>query len=209
MKALLLKDYYTLGKSLRSLALIVLLWSVIPMAFLNVFAMIYGSMIPYSAMAYDQQSRWNTFARMLPYREKDIVLSRYVLGWIFILASAAIVMLSQGILSQLSIPSAFFSALPLRILFVALCIGCLLLALNIPLMLRFGAEKARLVSALTTFLVFASAGALSGLADAESTAPVMLALPVLAVLAIIATAVSIPLSIRTLFPIVIFHVNFA
>ncbi len=47
------------------------------MAFLNVFAMIYGSMIPYSAMAYDQQSRWNTFARMLPYREKDIVLSRY------------------------------------------------------------------------------------------------------------------------------------
>ena len=63
-------------------------------------------------------------------------------------------------------------------------------------MLRFGAEKARLVSALTTFLVFASAGALSGLADAESTAPVMLALPVLAVLAIIATAVSIPLSLK-------------
>lgn len=60
-------------------------------------------------------------------------------------------------------------------------------------MLRFGAEKARLVSALTTFLVFASAGALSGLADAEST---MLALPVLAVLAIIATAVSIPLSLK-------------
>ena len=196
MKALLLKDYYTLGKSLRSLALIVLLWSVIPMAFLNVFAMIYGSMIPYSAMAYDQRSRWDKFTRMLPYSDQAAVMSRYVLGWIFILASAAIVMLSQGILSQLSIPSAFFSALPLRILFVALCIGCLLLALNIPLMLRFGAEKARLVSALTTFLVFASAGALSGLADAESTAPVMLALPVLAVLAIIATAVSIPLSLK-------------
>lgn len=196
MKALLLKDYYTLGKSLRSLALIVLLWSVIPMAFLNVFAMIYGSMIPYSAMAYDQRSRWDKFTRMLPYSDQAAVMSRYVLGWIFILASAAIVMLSQGILSQLSIPLAFFSALPLRILFVALCIGCLLLALNIPLMLRFGAEKARLVSALTTFLVFASAGALSGLADAESTAPVMLALPVLAVLAIIATAVSIPLSLK-------------
>ena len=196
MKALLLKDYYTLGKSLRSLALIVLLWSVIPMAFLNVFAMIYGSMIPYSAMAYDQRSRWDKFTRMLPYSDQAAVMSRYVLGWIFILASAAIVMLSQGILSQLSIPLAFFSALPLRILFVALCIGCLLLALNIPLMLRFGAEKARLVSALTMFLVFASAGALSGLADAESTAPVMPALPVLAVLAIIATAVSIPLSLK-------------
>ena len=99
MKALLLKDYYTLGKSLRSLALIVLLWSVIPMAFLNVFAMIYGSMIPYSAMAYDQQSRWNTFARMLPYREKDIVLSRYVLGWLCTAVGGAAVLVFQNVLS--------------------------------------------------------------------------------------------------------------
>ena len=72
MKALLLKDYYTLGKSLRSLALIVLLWSVIPMAFLNVFAMIYGSMIPYSAMAYDQQSRWNTLPGCCPTGKKTL-----------------------------------------------------------------------------------------------------------------------------------------
>ena len=196
MKALLLKDFYVLRKQMWVYAIIVLAWGVVPQAWLNLLAVVYGSIIPYSAMAYDQRSRWDKFTRMLPYSDQAAVMSRYVLGWIFILASAAIVMLSQGILSQLSIPSAFFSALPLRILFVALCIGCLLLALNIPLMLRFGAEKARLVSALTTFLVFASTGALSGLADAESTAPVMLALPVLAVLAIIATAVSIPLSLK-------------
>lgn len=109
MKALLLKDYYTLGKSLRSLALIVLLWSVIPMAFLNVFAMIYGSMIPYSAMAYDQQSRWNTFARMLPYREKDIVLSRYVLGWLCTAVGGAAVLVFQNVLSLFSPPLRLFS----------------------------------------------------------------------------------------------------
>ena len=182
MKALLLKDFYVLRKQMWVYAIIVLAWGVVPQAWLNLLAVVYGSIIPYSAMAYDQRSRWDKFTRMLPYSDQAAVMSRYVL--------------SQGILSQLSIPSAFFSALPLRILFVALCIGCLLLALNIPLMLRLGAEKARLVSALTTFLVFASAGALSGLADAESTAPVMLALPVLAVLAIIATAVSIPLSLK-------------
>ena len=180
MKALLLKDWYVLRKQAWAYLIIVLVWGAIPSEVLNLLAVVYGAMIPYTAMAYDQRSRWDQFARMLPYSDQAAVMSRYVLGWIFILASAAIVMLSQGILSQLSIPSAFFSALPL----------------NIPLMLRFGAEKARLVSALTTFLVFASAGALSGLADAESTAPVMLALPVLAVLAIIATAVSIPLSLK-------------
>lgn len=144
----------------------------------------------------DQRSRWDKFTRMLPYSDQAAVISRYVLGWIFILASAAIVMLSQGILSQLSIPSAFFSALPLRILFVALCIGCLLLALNIPLMLRFGCGKSP--SGLCTHYVsrLCLRRRSQRLADAESTAPVMLALPVLAVLAIIATAVSIPLSLK-------------
>ena len=96
------------------------------MAWLNLLAVIYGSMIPYSAMAYDQRSRWDTFARMLPYSgTKTAVLSRYVLGWIFtVVASAAIADAeSRHVLSQLSIPSAVFSALPLRILFVALCIG--------------------------------------------------------------------------------------
>ena len=156
MKALLLKDYYTLGKSLRSLALIVLLWSVIPMAFLNVFAMIYGSLIPYSAMAYDQQSRWNTFARMLPYREKDIVLSRYVLGWLCIAVGGAAVLVFQNVLSLFS-PR--FGCSPWTVL-AASCVGLLLLDINVPLMLRYGTEKARWVSKLVIILACASTGAL-------------------------------------------------
>ena len=174
MKALLLKDYYTLGKSLRSLALIVLLWSVIPMAFLNVFAMIYGSMIPYSAMAYDQQSRWNTFARMLPYREKDIVLSRYVLGWLCTAVGGAAVL-------------------------AASCVGLLLLDINVPLMLRYGTEKARWVSKLVIILACASTGALGALVNDAKTAAaavLSLALPGLLALTVIATAVSILLSLK-------------
>ena len=193
MKALLLKDYYTLGKSLRSLALIVLLWSVIPMAFLNVFAMIYGSMIPYSAMAYDQQSRWNTFARMLPYREKDIVLSRYVLGWLCIAVGGAAVLVFQNVLSLFS-PR--FGCSPWTVL-AASCVGLLLLDINVPLMLRYGTEKARMVSVLITFLVFASVGFLKGLdAGSPAGAAAFPALLLPAALTIIATAVSIPLSLK-------------
>lgn len=199
MKALLLKDFYVLRKQMWVYAIIVLAWGVVPQAWLNLLAVVYGSIIPYSAMAYDQRSRWDKFTRMLPYSDQAAVMSRYVLGWIFILASAAIVMLSQGILSQLSIPSAFFSALPLRILFVALCIGCLLLALNIPLMLRFGAEKARWVSKLVIILACASTGALGALVNDAKTATaavLSLVLPGLLALTIIATAVSIPLSLK-------------
>ena len=195
MKALLLKDYYTLGKSLRSLALIVLLWSVIPMAFLNVFAMIYGSMIPYSAMAYDQQSRWNTFARMLPYSDRTVVLSRYALGWLCIAAGGAVMLTLQSVLSL------FFPRFdcPLWLPLTALCVGLVLLDINIPLMLRFGTEKARWVSKLVIILACASTGALGALVnDAKAATATVLSLALTGILAltIIATAVSIPLSLK-------------
>ena len=197
MKALLLKDYYTLGKSLRSLALIVLLWSVIPMAFLNVFAMIYGSMIPYSAMAYDQQSRWNTFARMLPYSDRTVVLSRYALGWVSLLIGTAAVTLCQGIVSCLPVRTEAAAGLSPALIYTALCVGTILLSINVPLTLRFGSEKARMVSVLITFLVFASVGFLKGLdAGSPAGAAAFPALLLPAALTIIATAVSIPLSLK-------------
>ena len=199
MKALLLKDYYTLGKSLRSLVLIVLLWSVIPMAFLNVFAMIYGSMIPYTAMAYDQRGRWDRFARMLPYSDRTVVLSRYALGWISLSVGAATVAICQGVLTCLPLPAKLSANLSPGFVFAALCVGCLLLDLNIPLILRYGTEKARWVAILITFLTFASVGALNGLVNdtKAATATVLsLTLAGMLVLTIIATAVSILLSLK-------------
>ena len=197
MKALLLKDYYTLGKSLRSLALIVLLWSVIPMAFLNVFAMIYGSMIPYSAMAYDQRSRWDPFARMLPYSDRTVVLSRYALGWVSLLIGTAAVTLCQGIVSCLPVRTEAAAGLSPALIYTALCVGTILLSINVPLTLRFGSEKARMVSVLITFLVFASVGFLKGLdAGSPAGAAAFPALLLPAALTIIATAVSIPLSLK-------------
>ena len=195
MKALLLKDYYMLGKSLRFLVLVMALWSLVPVAFLNVFVVVYGSMIPYSAMSYDQQSRWNIFARMLPYRERDIVLSRYVLGWLYTTAAGTIMFALQNILSLFS---PLFGC-SFRALLAALCVGFFLLDINIPLMLHFGAEKARWAASFITFLTFASVGALSGLInDAKNAAAAVLslALPGMLVLTIIATAVSIPLSLH-------------
>ena len=82
MKALLLKDWYALRKQAWSYLLIVLVWGADPQAYLNLLAVVYGAMIPYTAMAYDQRSRWDRFARMLPYSDRTVVLSRYALGWL-------------------------------------------------------------------------------------------------------------------------------
>ena len=195
MKALLLKDFYVLRKQMWVYAIIVLAWGVVPQAWLNLLAVVYGSIIPYSAMAYDQQSRWNTFARMLPYREKDIVLSRYVLGWLCTAVGGAAVLVFQNVLSLFS-PR--FGCSPWTVL-AALCVGLLLLDINVPLMLRYGTEKARWVSKLVIILACASTGALGALVnDAKTVAAAALSLALTGMLAltVIATAVSILLSLK-------------
>ena len=195
MKALLLKDFYVLRKQVWVYAIIVLAWGVVPQAWLNLLAVVYGSIIPYSAMAYDQQSRWNTFARMLPYREKDIVLSRYVLGWLCTAVGGAAVLVFQNVLSLFS-PR--FGCSPWTVL-AALCVGLLLLDINVPLMLRYGTEKARWVSKLVIILACASTGALGALVnDAKAATATVLSLTLAGMLAltIIATAVSILLSLK-------------
>ena len=195
MKALLLKDWYVLRKQAWAYLIIVLVWGAIPSEVLNLLAVVYGAMIPYTAMAYDQQSRWNTFARMLPYREKDIVLSRYVLGWLCIAVGGAAVLVFQNVLSLFS-PR--FGCSPWTVL-AASCVGLLLLDINVPLMLRYGTEKARWVSKLVIILACASTGALGALVNDAKTAAaavLSLALPGLLALTVIATAVSILLSLK-------------
>lgn len=197
MKALLLKDWYVLRKQVWSYLLIVLVWGLIPSLTLNLLAVVYGAMIPYTAMAYDQRSRWDRFTRMLPYSDRTVVLSRYSLGWISLSIGAVAVAICQGVLTCLPLPAKLSANLSPGFVFAALCVGCLLLDLNIPLILRYGTEKARMVSVLITFLVFASVGFLKGLdAGSPAGAAAFPALLLPAALTIIATAVSIPLSLK-------------
>lgn len=46
MKALLLKDFYVLRKQMWVYAIIVLAWGVVSQAWLNLLAVVYGSMTP-------------------------------------------------------------------------------------------------------------------------------------------------------------------
>ena len=50
MKALLLKDWYVLRKQAWAYLIIVLVWGAIPSEVLNLLAVVYGAMIPYTAL---------------------------------------------------------------------------------------------------------------------------------------------------------------
>lgn len=207
MSALLLKDWLVLKRTFWSAAFIMLVWAIIPQSFLNDFAIVYGAMIPYTVMAYDRQSRWDSYARMLPLRDRDVVLSRYVLGWLSVLTGAVLVMLMQGVLSLFL----HQAALSLFNIFVSLCVGCLLLAFNLPMIFRFGTEKARWLSVVIILSICVAAGALGNLpyitagqampglhgwTDVTLTVIHLAGTAVLPLLTLAATAVSIPLSLK-------------
>lgn len=190
MKALLLKDFYVLWKQMKVFLLLILVFSALPGSYNTVFAVTYAALLPYSCVAYDERSKWDQLAAMMPYSTRDLVLSRYALGWIAGAGACLLSLILQG---------GFAAILHRDVqadLLIASFFTCVItLAITLPLIFRFGVERGRLITFLIIFLVCGSAGALSGFAESLSgtlPAPVWIIVPVAAVL----TTLSIPLSLR-------------
>lgn len=195
MKALILKDAYVIWRQMKYFLVMILLFSALPSGFNNAFAIVYASMLPYTALAYDERSKWDQMAAMMPYSTRDVVLGKYVFGWLCIGAAAVLSGLFQAALSLVSHREVLSGMLALS-LFGGFCI----LAISLPVMFRFGVEKGRLAMFLIIFLVCGTAGAIANIAD-SATGGTAFAFqgPVLAVMliaAVVLTAVSVPLSIR-------------
>ena len=194
MKALILKDTYVIWRQMKYFLVMILLFSALPSGFNNAFAVIYTSMLPYTALAYDERSKWDQMAAMMPYSPRDIVLGKYVFGWLCIAAAMVLSALFQGLLSFLG------ASLSLALLAMSALSGLCVLAITLPVMFRFGVEKGRLAMFLIIFLVCGTAGGISSITISEGSGAAFavqnLLLLILLVAAVVLTAVSVPLSMR-------------
>ena len=106
MKALIQKDVYVLWKQMRIFLLVMLVIMVGNGSFGSVFVVLWCSMLPYTALAYDERCKWDQMAAMMPYSPRDLVLSKYVLGWLCAGAASAIVLAVQAIIRVLHLSMA-------------------------------------------------------------------------------------------------------
>ena len=143
MKGLLLKDFYTLVKQLKIVLLFLVIMTVVPGINQSAFAMIYFAMMPITAMAYDERCKWDSLAAMMPYSAKDLVLSKYLLGY-FGMGAACVLSIGANSLIKLFQHSSMTVEDALTILLIA-CVGVILLAVNLPFIFRFGVEKGRII----------------------------------------------------------------
>ena len=190
MKALVQKDFYVIWKQMRMFVLVLALLSMVNSAFNTVFLVVWCSMLPYTAMAYDERSHWNQLAAMMPYSKRDIVLSKYALGWLSMAASGVFCLAVQaaaGIVSG--------SAPSVPTLLASLCVGIISLDITLPAVLRFGVERGRMIFMVVIFGVAISIGILVDMVDELPSLPVPLVV-LLPLGAAAGTALSIPLSMK-------------
>lgn len=148
MKGLLLKDILTLYKQTKIILLLMVVFACIPGLPTSAFAVFYGAMMPITALAYDERSKWDELAAMMPYTAKAIVGSKYALGLLLIGSISLLSAASQVVVSvvqHVPLNTETLISIPL-----VACGALLMMLIDLPLMFRFGVEKGRIIYILLT-----------------------------------------------------------
>lgn len=192
MKALLWKDICLLRRQLRLFIIAVLVFAVIPNSYVQLFAVAYASMLPYNTIALDEQSHWDQLAAMMPYSDRDVVFSKYLIGWGGCLA-AGVLALAAGVVER---PFFTGAAAPQAVLAI-LCVGLIMVAVSMPVLFRFGVAKGRFVIVIMVMLICGCAGAASGVvSDTDAVRLSGGALLLAAVATVAANLISVPIAAR-------------
>ena len=73
---------------MRAFLVLIIIFSIMPNMPISPFAMIYAAMLPINALAWDEQSKWNNLADMMPYSKFQLVFTKYLFGYICLFCAA-------------------------------------------------------------------------------------------------------------------------
>lgn len=195
MKGLLIKDWKTLLKQMKFILAIMAVFACVPSTYMSAFALFYAAMLPITALAYDERAKWDELAAMMPYTAEAVVGSKYALGLTLVLPVLALSMLSRLLVHSTPIASEDTVAL-----LIIAGLSLILMAIDLPLMFRFGVEKGRLIYiVLTCVFVITGVTYADRLADMVSgfeSAMVTTVLLLLLAAAVIALLISYLISVR-------------
>lgn len=179
MKGLMLKDLIILKKSFKSMSFILIAFAVlfIPMGndgFFSGMIILIFTMMVVTTISYDDLAKWDTYALTMPISREEIVRSKYFIMLILDFSSAVLAT-CLGIIGFIITGSGFKSETFLSI-FCILLIAVIFGSILLPLIYKFGTEKARIIIVLcaaiptAVFLVLAQLNIPYPIVDNERTA---------------------------------------
>ena len=154
MTALILKDIATLKKTLLLTITICIALAVYGI-YENVIFMIplICVMIPLIltaiAFGYDTKSKFEQFAFSMPIKKSSFVLSKLFFAFVFGLVGSVCLFVLFVVKNEMSIDNIVFISL------ITLVASVLMSAIQLPFILKYGAEKGRLIMVITYFAIFA------------------------------------------------------
>lgn len=158
MKSLVLKDLYNIGHNTKSMFFMLLVFAFIfipfngPEAYI-VTSGILCSMMIITTFSFDEKSKWMKYAMVTPVSKKDLVASKFIVLMIFsaigVVSGVVIGFVGGIIVHKIDYDNIF--SLPFVAL-ISLIIVEILGSISIPLLFKFGAEKARMLS-LISFII--------------------------------------------------------
>ena len=149
MIGLVYKDFLCLRKSAASYLFVVAIYGLLTVAgvwdgtILSPVLAVLISMLPYSCFSYDNIAKWELYGLSLPLRRSRIVLARYLTVLLALAFSAVLCGLFGAALAALGQMEDW--GLYLSSAIGALGFSVLLNAILLPLLYRFGAERARIL----------------------------------------------------------------
>lgn len=182
MRGLLLKDMLNLRKSIWFILAIVAIWGVCGESF-SIFAVFYFSYAVISSTASaDEKCGWNKLETSLPFTRRELVEERYVLGAISLGIGAVCIAIVRLAAAAFRGGAETLSGI-IPILYCGTSIGFLLNAILLPLQMKYGYTKSRVVAlfvygAITvicfTFVSFVSNKGIAFAVQTEIFLPAML-----------------------------------
>ena len=158
MKGLILKDLFVLRKIavlylvIEGVLLAASLFNPAMQMFAILYFLILAMMLPITALAYDERAGWEKYALTMPVTRKKLVASKYLLGLI-LLGTSLVLMILFIIFAYefLATYSVNYIETTFRLV-LAVVVGCLFLSVLMPIMLKLGTEKGRIVMMLMIFI---------------------------------------------------------
>jgi len=154
MTALILKDIAILKKTLL-LTITICIALAVYGVYENAIFMIplICAMIPLIltaiAFGYDTKSKFEQFAFSMPIKKSSFVLSKLFFAFVFGLVGSVCLFVLFVVKNEMSIDNIVFISL------ITLVASVLMSAIQLPFILKYGAEKGRLIMVITYFAIFA------------------------------------------------------
>ena len=147
MRGLLLKDFYLTLKYCRAYLLIIVAFILGSLAspdtlFYVYYPCILAGMIPVTLLGYDERSKWQVYAGVLPVSKAQIVSSKYLIGLFAQVLVLVLTAISRIISMKMS--GAFMWAEFAVLMTSLFVIACLSVSACLPFMFKLGVEKGRM-----------------------------------------------------------------